>query len=450
MQWTSYFAVAALALTGALSITTANAQTTAAPIPLSTTKTISTPDKLDTPIGKLEFSDGVPTGNTIKTLYDHLDRSRGFGVYLDNLGAVAIRAFLSSLAAQGADAPNKIAIFEQLMDSQSMVLTANTSTLYAFSRTDLAKDGPTVIDAPPGMLGFLDYDRSRFVGDIGVTGPDRGKGGKYLVVPPGYDGQIPQGYFPLKPRTNKNFLFLRGSIAEGLEAGAKNMTSGIRINPLKDAAKPVPTTFINLSGKSFNTLFPNTLAYYEHLNQIIQDEPIDAIDPAQRGAIATIGIVKGKPFTPDERMKELLTEAATLGSATARAITFEPRLDGVYLYPGTGSVWSGFFANGNATFELEGTMQLEAAVLYYFNAGGVTPAMAKTAVGVGSDYAGAYLDANKQPFDGSKTYKLHLPPNVPVNNFWAVTIYNTQTRSMLQTGQRFPTVGSQTQGIERT
>jgi hypothetical protein len=412
-------------------------------------KSVSTPDKLDTHIGKLEFCDGVPTGNTIKALYDNLDRSRGFQVYLDNLGAVAIRAFLSSLAAQGADAPNKIAIFEQLMDSQSMVLTANTSTLYAFSRTDLAKDGPTVIEVPPGMLGFLDDDWQRFVGDIGVTGPDRGKGGKYLVVPPGYDGQTPQGYFLLKPRTNKNFLFLRGSIAEGLEAGAKNMTSGIRIYSLKDAAKPAPTTFINMSGKSFNTLFPNTLAYYEHLNQIIQDEPLDAIDPAQRGAIATIGIVKGKPFTPDERMQKLLIEAATLGSATARAITFEPRLDGVYLYPDTDSVWSAFFANRNATFESDGTMQLEAAVLYYFNAGGVTPAMAKTGVGVGSDYAGAYLDANKQPFDGSKTYKLHLPSNVPVNNFWAVTIYDTQTRSMLQTDQRFPTVGSQTKGIDK-
>ena len=436
-------------LSGAHTSTTAEAQTAPKSIPPETLKSISTPDKLDTHIGRLEFSDGVPTGNTIKALYDNLDRSRGFGVYLDNLGAVAIRAFLSSLAAQGADAPNKIAIFEQLMDSQSMVLTANTSTLYAFSRTDLAKDGPTIIEVPPGMLGFLDDDWQRFVGDIGVTGPDRGKGGKYLVVPPGYDGQIPQGYFLLKPRTNKNFLFLRGSIAEGLEAGAKNMTSGIRIYPLKDAAKPAPTTFINMSGKSFNTLFPNTLAYYEHLNQIIQDEPIDAIDPAQRGAIATIGIVKGKPFTPDERMKELLTEAATLGSATARAITFEPRLDGVYLYPDTDSVWSAFFANRNATFESDGTMQLEAAVLYYFNAGGVTPAMAKTAVGVGSDYAGAYLDANKQPFDGSKTYKLHLPPNVPVNNFWAVTIYDTQMRSMLQTDQRFPTVGSQTKGIQK-
>src|SRR5580658_40402 len=285
-----------LAVSGALALTTAEAQTTpkAADIPLSTVKTISTPDKLDTPIGKLTFSDGVPTGDTAKTLYDNLDRTRGVTVYLDNLGAVAIRAFLSSLAAQGADAPNKVAIFEQLMDSQAVVLTANTSTLYAFSRTDLAKDGPTVIEVPPGMLGFLDDDWERFVGDIGVTGPDRGKGGKYLVLPAGYDGAVPDGYFLLKPRTNKNFLFLRGSIDKGLQAGAENMTSGIRIYPLKDAANPAPTTFTNLSGKSFNTLFPNSVNYYGYLNAVVQDEPIDAIDPTQRGAIATIGIAKGK------------------------------------------------------------------------------------------------------------------------------------------------------------
>jgi hypothetical protein len=442
--------LAALLLACTIAFVTPHAQT--APqtgIPPEVLKSISTPDKLDTPIGKLTFSDGVPTGDTVKTLYDNLDRSRGVTVYLDNLGGVAIRAFLAGLAAQGADAPNKVAIFAQLMDSQAVVLTANTSTLYAFSRTDLAKDGPTVIEVPPGMLGFLDDDWERFVGDIGVTGPDRGKGGKYLVLPAGYDGAVPDGYFLLKPRTNKNFLFLRGSIDKGLEAGAANMTSGIKIYPLKDAAQPAATTFTNLSGKSFNTLFANTLEYYEHLNQIIQDEPLDAIDPVQRGTIATIGIVKGKPFAPDDRMKKLLTEAATLGSATARAITFDPRIDGVYLYPGTDSVWSAFFANRNATFELDGTMQLDAAILYYFNAGGVTPSMAKTAVGVGSDYAGAYFDSKKQPFDGSKTYKLHLPPDVPVRNFWAVTIYDTQTRSMLQTGQRFPTVGSQTKGIEK-
>ena len=205
-----------------------------------------------------------------------------------------------------------------------------------------------------------------------------------------------------------------------------------------------------MSNKAFNTVFPSDFSYFENLDEVIQEEPIDAISPEVRGAIASIGIVKGQPFAPDERMKKLLTEAATLGDATARAITYHPRIAGVKIYPDDpNSVWSTAFANKNTSFEADGTMGLDARVLYYFNAGGVTPAMATTHAGAGSDYALAVLDANKQAFDGSKTYKLHLPKDVPVNDFWAVTLYDTQTRSQLQTGQKFPTVGSQTKGIKK-
>lgn len=414
-----------------------------------TLKSISIPDKVSTPIGPLEFFDGVPTGNTVKTVYDNLDRARGLGVYLDNVGAVSIYSVLAGLAAQGANAPNKIALFPQLLDSQTLVVTANTSTLYAYSGTDLAKDGPTVIEIPPGMLGFLDDAWQRFVGNIGVTGPDKGKGGKYLVLPPGYTGNVPDGYFVLKPRTNKNFLFLRGSIKDGLKPAVENITSKLRVYPLKDAANPAPTQFVDMSGKAFSTLFPNDLDYFQRLDNIIQAEPIDAIDATQRGAIAAIGIVKGKAFAPDERMKKLLTEAATLGNATGRVITYHPRIDGVAIYPGTKSGWSTAFANKNTSFESDGAMNVDAAVLYYFNAGGVTPAMAVSVPGAGSDYALGMLDSSKKPLDGSKTYRLRLPPNVPVNDFWAVTLYDTQTRSQLQTSQKFPTVGSQTEGMKK-
>ena len=412
-------------------------------------ESISIPDRVETPIGELKFFDGVPSDATIDTVYDNLDRMRGVAVYLDNMGAVSINSVLDGLARAGADAPNKVALFEGLMDSQTLVVTANTSTLYAYAGTDLAKDGPTVIEIPPGMLGFLDDAWQRFVGNMGVTGPDKGKGGKYLVLPPGYSGEVPSGYFLLKPPTNRNFLFLRGSIAKGLEPAVKNITSGLKIYPLKDAAQPAATEFVDMSGKAFNTVFPNDLQYFEILNNIIQREPIDAIGPEVRGAIASIGIVKGQPFAPDARMKKLLTEAGTIGNATGRAITYQPRIDGVLIYPDTHSAWSTAFANHNTTFEANGAMRLDARVLFYFNAGGVTPAMATSHVGVGSDYALAYLDADKKAFDGAKTYKLHLPPNVPVNNFWAITVYDTQTRSQLQTSQRFPTVGSQSKGIEK-
>ncbi len=410
-------------------------------------ESISIPNRVETPIGTLEFFDGIPTDATIDALYNNLDRMRGVEVYLDNMGGVSINSVLDGLAAQGADAPNKIALFEQLMDSQTLVVTANTSTLYAYAGTDLAKDGPTVIEVPPGMLGFLDDSWQRFVGNIGVTGPDKGKGGKYLVLPPGYTGYVPDGYFLLKPQTYRNFLFLRGSIKDGLKPAVDNIKSGLKVYPLKDAHDPAPTEFVNMSGRAFNTVFPNDLGYYEILNEMIQREPIDAIGPEVRGAIEAIGIVKGKPFNPDARMKKLLTEAGTLGNATSRAITTQPRIGGVAIYPDTDSVWISAYANKNTSFEADGAMGLDARVLFYFNAGGVTPAMAVTRAGAGSDYALAYLDSEKKPFDGSKTYRLRLPPNVPVNDFWAVTMYDTQTRSQLQTSQKFPTVGSQTKGM---
>jgi hypothetical protein len=410
-------------------------------------ESISIPGKVDTSIGTLEFFDGIPIGNTVETVYDNLDRMRATDVYLDNLGAVSINSILDGFAREGADAPNKIAVFEQLMDSATLVVTANTSTLYAYSGTDLAKDGPTVIEVPPGMLGFLDDSWQRFVGDIGVTGPDKGKGGKYLVLPPGYDGDAPDGYFLLKPSTNRNFLFLRGSIEDGLEPAVENITSGLKIYPLKDASNPPPTEYVNVSGKSFNTVFPNDLKYFEILDAIIQREPIDAIGPEVRGEIASIGIVKGQKFEPDDRMKKLLTEAGTLGNATARVITAYPRIGGVQIYPDTDSSWIMGYADKNTSFEADGAMMLSARALFYFNAGGVTPSMAVTTAGAGSDYAMASLDADKKPLDGSRTYRLHLPSNVPVNNFWAVTLYDTQTRSQLQTSQKFPTVGSQTEGM---
>jgi hypothetical protein len=409
---------------------------------------ISIPDKVETPIGTLEFFDGVPTEATVDTVYDNLDRMRGTGVFLDNVGAVSIFSVCEGLAGAGADRPNRVALFEDLMDSQTLVVTANTSTLYAYACTDLAKDGPTVIEIPPGMLGFLDDGWQRFVGNMGVTGPDKGKGGKYLVVPAGYTGEIPEGYFLLEPSTNNNFLFLRGSIKDGLKPAVENITSGLRIYPLKDAAEPAKTEFVNMSGKAFNTVFPSDFSYFEQLDKIIQAEPIDAISPEVRGSIASIGIVKGQPFAPDARMRKLLTEAATLGDATARAITYDPRIGGVYIYPDDPkSVWTTAFANKNTSFEADGAMGLDARALFYFNAGGVTPAMATSVVGEGSDYALAVLDADKKPFDGAKTYKLHLPKDVPVKDFWALTLYDTQTRSMLQTSQKFPTIGSQTEGM---
>ncbi len=413
-----------------------------------TLKSISMPDKVETSIGTLEFFDGVPNKETIDKVYDNLDRMRAVQVYLDNQGAASLYAMRKGNAGIGADASNKITITEQLLKPDSLYLTGNTSTLYALAYIDLKVDGPLVMELPPGMLGFVDDAWFRYVTDLGVIGPDKGKGGKYLWLPPGYKGDVPEGYFIIKSVSYNNILFLRGSIKNGLEPAVKDIKSKLKIYPFSTAKNPPATEFVNFSGKQYSTLVKDDLSFYESLNQLVQEEPINVIGPETRGLLASIGIVKGKPFKPDSRMKKLLNEAAVIGAASARAITYEPRIEGAYIYPDTNSSWTMAYANKNTSFETNGAMDLDARVMFYYTYTGVTPAMAVTSAGQGSDYAMAFLDANKQAFDGSKTYRLHLPPDVPVNNFWAVTLYDTQTRSLLQIDRTFPTVGSQDKGMK--
>jgi hypothetical protein len=408
---------------------------------------ISIPDRVETAIGALDFFDGVPTDATVAALYDNLDRMRGLSVFLDNQGAASLRAMRMGNAAIGADASNKITITEQLLQPESLYLTGNTSTLYALGYLDLKKDGPLVIELPPGMLGFVDDAWFRFVENLGAIGPDRGQGGRYLMLPPDHQGPAPDGYFVIRTGTYSNLLFLRGSIAQGLEPAVENIKANLKVYPLAQADAPPATEFVNFSGVSYSTIAPNDFSFFEALNAVVQEEPLESIGAEARGLLAAIGIVKGQPFAPDARMRRLLGEAAVLGNATARAITYQPRIDGVFIYSDTGSAWTTAYADKNTTFETDGAMGLDARVLFYFNATGVTQAMAATTVGQGSDYALAYLDAEKKPFDGAMTYRLRLPPDVPVNNFWAVTLYDTQTRSLLQTGQPFPTIGSQTAGM---
>ena len=258
-----------------------------------TLKSISTPSKVQTPVGKLEFFDGVPTDATVDTLYDNLDRMRAVSVFLDNVGALSVYSVIAGNAAIGLSQPNQIAVAEKLLDSHSLYLTGNTSTMYSIGHLDLQAYGPTVVEVPPGMLGMLDDAWMRYVGDFGVAGPDRGKGGKYLVLPPGYTGVVPDGYFVLKPPTYINWFFMRGSIADGLAPALKNIKENLKVYPLKLASSPPATEFVNITGKSYNTVAPSDFSYFEALDKIIQREPVEALGSVSSGGIAGIGMVYG-------------------------------------------------------------------------------------------------------------------------------------------------------------
>lgn len=445
----SYLNPHALAPALVVALSIASGGILSAEVTKETLESLSTPDRVETPIGRLEFTDGVPTHATVEALYDNLDRMRAVEVYLNNQGAGSLNAMRKGNAGIGADASNKVTITEQLLQPASLYLTGNTSTLYALTYLDLKADGALVVELPPGMLGFIDDAWFRFVENLGVAGPDKGQGGKYLLLPPDYSGDAPEGYFVVELPTYNNLMFLRGSIAKGLAPAVENIKSKLKIYPLAKADKPPATEFVNFSGKSYSTLATPDLSFFEDLNELVQVEPLAAIGPELRGQMAAIGIAKGKPFNPDERMKRLLTEAATIGDATARATLYSPRQKGYFIYPDSDSNWIMGFADKDVFFEVDGARNLDARTSFFYGYTGVTPAMALTRPGAGSDYAIAFRDADKNAFDGARTYKLHLPPDVPVNNFWAVTMYDTQTRSLLQTSQDFPTVGSQDKGIQK-
>ena len=170
-------------------------------------------------------------------------------------------------ASIGADRSNKVTISEQLLKPESLYLTGNTSSLYALTYLDLKTDGPLVVELPPGMLGFLDDAWFRFISNFGVIGPDRGKGGKYLLLPPDYKGAEPEGYFIVKTGTYNNLMFLRGSIANGLAPAVENIKSKLKIYPLAKADNPPATEFINISGKSYSTIVSRDISFFEDLNR---------------------------------------------------------------------------------------------------------------------------------------------------------------------------------------
>ena len=401
---------------------------------------IETPNTLETHLGTLTSFDAVPDLATTQKIYDDLDLRRATEAFLAALPIASMSAMEKGVRTFGP--PNTTAaLFENQMDSKSLWLTPNTVSIYQVSWVELG-DEPMVIETPPRVLGIIDDAWFRYVADFGNAGPDKGQGGKFLLVPPGYSGEIPDGYHVAHTETYGNWVVWRGFPINGSTRQAVEETKTLfRIYPLSQKDKPPAMTYINISGTEHNTIHRMDYGYWDEVNETIQAEPATGLNPEIRGLLASIGIEKGKPFAPDDRMKRILTEAAKVGSVTAQALTARPRDERFYKYPRE-RVWTNPFIDGRYDFILDGATLLDSRIYMHFYATGITPAMAIENVGVGSQYLIAYLDNKGNALDGSKTYRINLPPNVPAKDFWSFTLYDNQTRSMLQTDQRLPAVDS--------
>lgn len=210
------------------------------------------------------------------------------------------------------------------------------------------------------------------------------------------------------------------------------------------------------TGKVMNTIPPGDFGFYEMLNEIVQQEPATSLGAELAGSLAAIGIIKGKPFAPDARMKKILTEAVATANATSRTLFLSPRDPSWFYYPG--SSWSNLLfqtgyefetpipeitREGAKPFPATGYRTLDARTYFFYGVTGITPGMAMRLTGIGSQYLLAMTDVDKNYFDGARTYKVTLPKDIPKANFWSFMVYDNQTRSMLDTPQRYPRAGSQ-------
>jgi hypothetical protein len=438
-----------------------------------------TPDEISTRLGKLTYVDGAPSSDTIQMVQDNLDFVRALSVYIDAHQGASVAAFLKGFREFGAK-DNDIIIFSELMDSQTLFLTANADTIYYVGTIDL-QNGPMVFESPPDALGVIDDTWFGHVIDFGRPGPDRGEGGRFLLLPPDYDGSLPDsGFHVAQSRTNRVLVLGRSFLVDNdPKPVVEVIKKHIKIYPYTPGGygtsiktlllgevqpgKPAPITpvkFIEGSGMAFNTVPPTDHTYFDLINELVQDEPEGVYDSEIMGSLAAIGIVKGQPFKPDERMQKILADAAAVGNATGRTLNFAfrgtPEEDFAY-YPG--SAWYNMLFLGGFSFDtpppdvtsegikpypLVGHRRLASRFAMFHWATGITPAMCMRLTDVGSQYLISGLDAEKNYFDGGKTYKCTLPPNIPQNNFWSLTVYDNQTRSMLRTPQRWPRAGSQT------
>lgn len=462
---------AALASTLALSNSSAQANDA---IPQS----MLTPDVVETGLGKLTFKDGAPTPETATTVADFLIFTNGLNVYNNSFRGASAYALQKGFQSIGA-ADNTIIIFSELMDAKSLFLTANADTVYYLAVFDLTK-GPMVIEQPPKSVGTINDMWFSWIIDIGFPGPDRGEGGKYLIVPPGYEGPLPDsGFHVARSKTNRVLYGARAylvdndpkpavemikktmkvypytpggygtSIATALEGGVR-----LEKNP------PVPETkFVEATGKAFNTIPPSDYTFFEMINENVQQEPATSYDVELAGQLAAIGIVKGKPFKPDANTKRVLTDAAKFGNATGRVLNWRfAKMHPDWFYY-ENSMWGNMLWEGGYDFETPppmitkegafkplpptGARTLDSRTAFYYAYTLDSPGMIMRVPKVGSQYLMGFLDADMNPLDGAKTYKVTLPKNIPAAAFWSFTVYDNQSRSMLDTPQRYPRAGSQ-------
>jgi hypothetical protein len=421
-------------------------------------------------LANLPFANNRPTSETAKILSDELLFQRATQTYLWAMPLInTLGMKVGSEKVFGAGY-NVLPIWKKRLDAKTLVTTPNSDVIYAMSYVDLGKDGPIVFEAPPQLQGILlDFwqrpipvDGGKFFGDVGLPGPDGGKGGKFLLLPPGYKGQVPTGYYVYRSGTNNVFIFLRSFYQD-----PKNLTPAVslieqsKIYPLNGKATAKAMTFPDASGVAVDMLPISDASAFDQLKALVDSEPDELAGPDWRGMLAALGILKGHPFTPDAHTREILKDAAKTGYKMSRVIGFEDKVSGrsFLVYPDRhwlNPVADGTPANPGGPLDLSwrrkdgGYLDLDTRIWFFTDYYSISPGMISQIPGKGAKYMIGFTDSGGTPLVGETNYRVNLPPNIPAANFWSLTLYEAENASGLANGRPFPSLGSRDKPVQNS
>jgi hypothetical protein len=380
-----------------------------------------------------KFEGGYPIKEATQRARDDADFQRAVTAYHFWYPTVSLEGFFNGNRQAGI-ADNQALPLAQCTPHW-VAFTGNSDTPYAVGVLDL-KDGPMVIELPPGpFVSLVDDHHQRWVIDMGIPGPDAGKGGKYLILPPDYKGEPPAGYTAARSSTFKNFWVLRSIPQNGDVKAATEAAQTIKVYPLGDPSKALK--YVDVTGKDIAgscVQWEDNIQFWQKLHEVLDYEPVLNDFRAMYGVLSQLGIEKGKPFAPDARMKAILERAARDGKAQMLAATFDsPRPDRI-VWNDRRWEWAGFVSD-NGDFETKSGIDQEGRDRWFMQALAGSPAMFNRSPKAGSLYWLGVRDKEGNWLDGGKAYKLTVPLPVPARLFWSVTVYDPETRSQIAAAQ---------------
>lgn len=380
-----------------------------------------------------EFERGYPTPTAAQRARDDGDFERAMVAYHFWYPTVSIEGFFNGNRQAGLADNQALALAQ--CTPHWVAFTGDSDTPYVTGVLDL-KDGPMVVELPPGQfVSLVDDHHQRWVVDMGIPGPDAGKGGKYLILPPDYKGKIPSGYYVARSSTFKNFLVLRSIPINGDVEAATKAAQTIKVYPLSNPSSLIK--YVDVTGKDIAgtcALWEDNILFWKKLHEIIDYEPVLEEYRPMYGILSQLGIEKGKPFAPGPDLRAILELAAREGKAQMLAASFDSLRPDSVVWHDRRWEWAALVSD-NGNFETPSAIDQEGRDRWFVQAIAASPAMFNRTSKAASLYWLGLCDHDGHWLNGGKTYKLTVPQPVPAALFWSVTIYDPETRSQIVTDQ---------------